>query len=56
MVRQGFFLLFESVIEIVFENIFCSEIHQNNIFIFKKLFLTSTRKNNLETPQIFNLK
>jgi hypothetical protein len=34
--------MFESVIVVVFQSIFHSEIYQNNVFILKKLFLTST--------------
>jgi hypothetical protein len=34
--------MFESVVVVVFQNIFHSEMYQNNVFIFKKLFLTST--------------
>jgi hypothetical protein len=37
--------VFESVVVIAFQNTFCSEMLQNNIF-FKKLFLTSAHQNN----------
>jgi len=42
--------MFESVVlAITFENIFCLETYQNNIFfIFKKLFLISAHQNNLK--------
>jgi hypothetical protein len=46
-----------SVIVVVFQSIFHSEIHQNNIvFIFKKLFLTLTHQNDLKTSKNINLK
>jgi hypothetical protein len=49
--------LFGIVVGIVFQRVFCLEMHQNNIFfIFLNLFLTSTHQNNLETPKKFNLK
>jgi hypothetical protein len=39
--------LFESVVVIDFQNIFLTEMHQNDIFIiFKKLFLRSAYQNN----------
>jgi hypothetical protein len=38
--------LFESVVAIVFQNVFHTEMHQNNFyFIFKKLFLKSVYQN-----------
>ena len=41
-----------SVIVVVFQSIFHSEIHQNNIvFIFKTLFLTLTHQNDLKTSK-----
>ena len=41
--------MFESVVTVVFENIFCLEIHENDIFfIFKKLFLILVNENNLK--------
>jgi hypothetical protein len=49
--------LFGIVVGIIFQRVFCLEMHQNNIFfIFLNLFLTSTHQNNLETPKKFNLK
>jgi len=49
--------VFESVVAVVFQNIFYSEKHQNNIFfIFKKLFLTLAHQNDLKTPKNINLK
>jgi hypothetical protein len=34
-----------SVVAVAFQIIFCTEIHANDIFIFKKLFLTSAHQN-----------
>jgi hypothetical protein len=40
------------VVAIAFQSVFNLEIYQNNIFfIFKKLFLTSARQNDLKTPK-----
>jgi len=48
-------IVFESVIAVVFQNIFYLEMHQNNIFfIFKKLFLISIYENVLKTPKNIN--
>jgi len=42
--------MFDSVVAVVFQNMFYSEMYQNNIFfIFKKLFLISTHQNDLKT-------
>jgi len=37
-------MVFGSVIVVVFQNIFRSEMHKNNNFFLKKLFLTSAHK------------
>jgi hypothetical protein len=43
-----------SIITIVFQNVFHSEIYQNNIFnIFKKLFLILAHQNDLKTLKIY---
>ena len=43
--------MFESVVTIVYQNEFRSEIYENNVFfIFKKLFLTSAHQNDSRTP------
>jgi hypothetical protein len=39
-----------SVVAVIFQNVFYSEMHQNNFFK-KKLFLIPTYQNNLETPK-----
>jgi hypothetical protein len=42
--------MFESVVVVVFQSVFYSEMHQNNIFfIFYKLFLTSAHQKHLKT-------
>jgi hypothetical protein len=47
----------ESVVAVAFQNVFRSEIHQNNIFFyFKKIFLTLVHQNDLKTPKNINLK
>ena len=47
--------LFESVV--VIQNVFCLEIHQNNIFfIFKKLFLRLAYQNNKKNIKQINKK
>jgi hypothetical protein len=45
--------VFGSVVAVVFQNNFHSEIYQNNSFIlfFFKLFLTTTHQNNLKTQK-----
>jgi hypothetical protein len=44
--------VFESVVVIVFQRAFYSEMYQNNIFlIFFKIFLTSTHQNDLKIPK-----
>jgi len=49
--------VFGSVVAVAFQNIFRSEIHQNNIFFYlKNLFLTSVDQNNLKTLKNINLK
>jgi len=48
--------MFEIVTIIIFKNIFCSEMYENNIFFLKKLFLTSTHQNDLKIPKNINLK
>ena len=37
---------FRSMVAIVFQSVFYSEMHQNNIFLSLKLFLTSAHQNN----------
>jgi hypothetical protein len=37
--------LFESVVAIAFQSAFYAEMHQNDFFIFKKLFLRSAHQN-----------
>ena len=50
-------LSFESVVAVIFQNIFYSEMYQNNIFfIFLKLFLTSVHQNDLKILKNINLK
>jgi hypothetical protein len=43
--------VFGSVVAVAFQSVFRSEMHQNNIFKKKKLFLTSAYQNNLKTPK-----
>jgi hypothetical protein len=45
--------VFGNVVAVVFQNVFHSEIYQNNIFIiiFKILFLTSVHQNDLRIPK-----
>jgi hypothetical protein len=43
------------MVVVAFQNIFHTEMHQNNIFfIFKKLFLRSTHQNDSKDIKIFN--
>jgi len=44
------------VVTVAFQNIFYSEMHQNNFFIFEKLFLISAHQNDLKTQKNINLK
>jgi hypothetical protein len=46
--------MFDSVVAVVFQITFRAEIHANNFFILKKLFLTSTHKN--DPKHINNIK
>jgi hypothetical protein len=39
------------MIMVVFQSVFRSKIHRNNIFLKKKLFLTSTHQNDQKTPK-----
>jgi hypothetical protein len=49
--------VFGSIVVIVFQSVFHSEMYQNNIFFyFFKLFLTLTHQNDLKTPKNINLK
>jgi len=48
--------MFESVAAVVFQSVFCYEMHQNNIFFEKKSFMTSAYQNYLKTPKNINLK
>jgi len=51
------YLCFKMVIIVVFLNIFYLKIYLNNIFfIFKKLFLTPARKNNMKILKNINFK
>jgi hypothetical protein len=51
------YFCFKMVIIVVFLNIFYLKIYLNNIFfIFKKLFLTPARKNNMKTLKNINFK
>jgi hypothetical protein len=44
--------VFGSVVAVAFQNVFRSEIHQNNVFfIFLKSFLISAHQNDLKTPK-----
>jgi hypothetical protein len=46
-----------SVIAVAFQSVFYLEMHQNNIFLFKKkLFLISAYQNDLKTQKYINLK
>jgi hypothetical protein len=48
--------LFGSVVAIAFQSVLHSEMHQNNIFYFLKLFLTSAHQNNFKIQKNINLK
>jgi hypothetical protein len=41
------------MIVVVVQNIFYSEMHQNNFFIFKKLFLILVHQNDMKTTKKF---
>jgi hypothetical protein len=43
--------VFGNVVAVAFQSAFHSEIYQNNIFLKKKLFLTSAYQNDLKTPK-----
>jgi hypothetical protein len=43
------------MVTIAFQSVFHSEMHQNNIFLSLKLFLTSAHHNNKKTKK-YNLK
>ena len=43
--------LSENVVAVAFEITFLLEMHQNDMFIFLKLFLTSAYQNYLKTPK-----
>jgi hypothetical protein len=45
--------MFESMIVVVVQNIFYLKIHQNNFFIFKKIFLISAHQNDINTTKKF---
>jgi hypothetical protein len=42
-----------NVVAVTFQNVLYLEMHQNNFFIFKKLFLISAHQNDLKTPKIY---
>jgi hypothetical protein len=45
------------MVVVAFQNIFHSEMYQNNVFLFfLKLFLISVHQNDLKTPKNINLK
>jgi hypothetical protein len=45
------------VVAIVFQSVFCSEMHQNNVFfILKNLFLTSAHQNDPKKLKKISLK
>jgi hypothetical protein len=48
--------VFEIMIDIFFQSIFFLEMHQNNVFFKKKLFLTSSYQNNPKIQKNINLK
>jgi hypothetical protein len=49
--------VFGNIIVVVFQSVFYSKMLQNNnIFIFKKLFLTSTYQDDVKTQKKINLK
>jgi hypothetical protein len=48
--------LFGIVVGIVFQRVFCLEMHQNNIFYFLKFIFNFYTSKQLETPKKFNLK
>jgi hypothetical protein len=49
--------MFENVVLVAFQNVFCSKIHQNNIFYFKKfIFDISTSKRSKNNYKIIFLK
>jgi hypothetical protein len=41
--------MFGIVVTVVVQSAFCLEIHQNKVFIFLKLFLTSAHQNDMKT-------
>ena len=44
--------MIESVVAVVFQNVFHLEMNQNNVFLFKKKqVLTSAHQNDLKTPK-----
>jgi hypothetical protein len=49
--------LFEIVVTVAVQSVFCLEMHQSEVFLFfKKIFLTSTYQNDMKTLKKFHLK
>jgi hypothetical protein len=45
-------MVFDIVVAVTFQSVFCLEMYQNNIFfIFKNLFLSSAHQNNPKSPK-----
>jgi hypothetical protein len=44
-------MVFDIVVAVTFQSVFCLEMYQNIFFIFKNLFLTSAHQNNPKSPK-----